>query len=105
MGSIFYTYEEAIEYIENLPKFTEKHTLSHTRNYLIELGIQEDKFKIIHIAGTNGKGSVSAMLSNILVLQNIRTGLFVSPHLEHFRSASFPASVQVAAFAVFSTAL
>ena len=81
MGSIFYTYEEAIEYIENLPKFTEKHTLSHTRNYLIELGIQEDKFKIIHIAGTNGKGSVSAMLSNILVLQNIRTGLFVSPHL------------------------
>lgn len=43
------------------------------------------KFKIIHVAGTNGKGSVSSMLTSVLSASGIRTGLFTSPHILDFR--------------------
>ena len=84
MKSIFYTewsYDEAVKYIEEIPRFTEKHPLSHTKVFLREIGVDESKMKIIHVAGTNGKGSVCAMLSNILVKAGKNTGLFTSPHL------------------------
>lgn len=82
-----YTYNEAIEYIESIPKFTSKNDHIHTAQFLQQLGLrtEEDdisaKFKIIHVAGTNGKGSVCAFLSNVLVKCGKRTGLFISPHL------------------------
>jgi dihydrofolate synthase/folylpolyglutamate synthase len=43
------------------------------------------KFKTIHVAGTNGKGSVSSMLTSVLSASGIRTGLFTSPHILDFR--------------------
>lgn len=82
-----YTYNEAIAYIENIPKFTGKNDHIHTAMFLERLGIRTEekgsgsKFKIIHVAGTNGKGSVCAFLSNVLVKCGKRTGLFTSPHL------------------------
>lgn len=81
-----YTYNEAIAYIESIPKFTAKNDHIHTAGFLRKLGIKTDetdtpKFKIIHVAGTNGKGSVCAFLSNILVKSGKQTGLFTSPHL------------------------
>ena len=49
------------------------------------LGNPENKFKTIHIAGTNGKGSVSHMLAAILQKSGYKTGLYTSPHLKDFR--------------------
>lgn len=80
MESIF-DYNEAVEYINEIPKFTKKNTIEHTKKFLERLNILQENMKIIHIAGTNGKGSVCAMLSNILVKMGKSVGLFTSPHL------------------------
>ena len=45
------------------------------------IGSPQDAFPLIHVAGTNGKGSTSAMLESILRAHNLRTGLYTSPHL------------------------
>ncbi len=75
------TYEEAVAYIEALPRFTRKHPPSHTRELMRRLGDPAAKGRIIHVAGTNGKGSVCAMLAAMLAAEGKRTGLFTSPHL------------------------
>ena len=59
-------YEEAVNYIEEVPKFTKKTTLEHTRNLLKKLGNPEKYLRIIHVAGTNGKGIVCAYLNAML---------------------------------------
>lgn len=74
-------YNEAVAYIEELPKFTKKHPLHHTREFLRRLGDPAMDKKIIHVAGTNGKGSVCAYLQAILMQEGRRTGFFTSPHL------------------------
>ena len=76
-----FTYEEAVAYIENIPKFTTKNKLEHTRKCLDLLGSPDKDRKIIHVAGTNGKGSVCAFLSSMLEQGGFRCGLFISPHL------------------------
>lgn len=76
-----YTYEEAVAYIEEIPRFTKKHTLDHTRAFLKRLGNPAVDRKIIHVAGTNGKGSVCAYLQALLMAEGKRTGFFTSPHL------------------------
>ena len=76
-----YTYEEAVEYIEEIPRFTKKHSLEHTRAFLKRLGNPAVDRKIIHVAGTNGKGSVCAYLQALLMAEGKRTGFFTSPHL------------------------
>lgn len=75
------TYQEAVDYIEEIPKFTKKHTLEHTREFLRALGSPEEEQKIIHVAGTNGKGSVCAYLQAMLMAEGKRVGFFTSPHL------------------------
>ena len=75
------TYQEAVDYIEEIPKFTKKHTLDHTREFLRGLGNPEKDQKIIHVAGTNGKGSVCAYLRAMLEADGKTTGFFTSPHL------------------------
>lgn len=75
------TYEEAVRYIDEIPKFTKKNTLENTKILMERLGNPERSMKIIHVAGTNGKGSVCAYLSSILTCAGKRTGLFTSPHL------------------------
>lgn len=74
-------YTEAVDYIETLPKFTVKHPPEHTRELLSRLGNPQEGIKIIHVAGTNGKGSVCAYLNAMLLAGGKKTGLFTSPHL------------------------
>lgn len=71
-----------IEYIENIPKFTKKHTFEHTRNFIKRLGNPCCMKKILHVAGTNGKGSVCAFMQAILLSEEKTVGFFTSPHLE-----------------------
>lgn len=75
------TYQEAAGYIAKIPKFTKKHSLEHTKEFLERLGSPASDRKIVHVAGTNGKGSVCAYLQAILMAEGKRVGLFTSPHL------------------------
>ena len=74
-------YEEAVAYIEETPKFTTKNKMEHTKECLKRLGDPQDKFRVIHVAGTNGKGSTCAFLTSILREAGYSCGLFTSPHL------------------------
>ena len=74
-------YTEAVDYIETIPKFTVKHPPEHTRELLSRLGNPQEGIKIIHVAGTNGKGSGCAYLNAMLLAGGKKTGLFTSPHL------------------------
>lgn len=74
-------YTEAVDYIETIPKFTVKHPPEHTRELLSRLGNPQEGIKIIHVAGTNGKGSVCAYLNAMLLAGGKKTELFTSPHL------------------------
>ena len=74
-------YREAEAYINDTPRFTKKNTLENTRMVLAAMGHPERGMKLIHVAGSNGKGSVCAYLSSILTTAGKQTGLFISPHL------------------------
>ena len=73
--------KEAVDYIYNIPKFSKKCSLDNTRELLNRLENPAQDKKIIHIAGTNGKGSVCAYLTNILMSEGYKVGTFTSPHL------------------------
>lgn len=73
---------EAAEYLDQIPKFSkEKHTVETVRTMLSMLGVKPENMKIIHVAGTNGKGSVCAYLDSILRGAGYTTAMFTSPHL------------------------
>ena len=69
------------KYFEEFYKTTKNPTLKAMEYFMDELGHPEKKVKIIHIAGTNGKGSVTEMLTNILVKNGYKVGKYMSPHL------------------------
>ena len=75
------TYEEAEAWLFDIPRFTKKNDAQHTEAFLRLLGDPQEGLKIIHVAGTNGKGSVCAYLDGMLRSEGKRTGLFTSPHL------------------------
>lgn len=83
------TFQQAEEYLYNVPKFTTKSTPEMTRAFYEFLGCPGEKRKIVHVAGTNGKGSVCTYLSSILTAHGYKTAMFTSPHLismcERFR--------------------
>jgi dihydrofolate synthase / folylpolyglutamate synthase len=86
------TYAGTLKYLyEQLPMFSRigaaayKNDLSNARQLCEDLGNPQAKFKSIHIAGTNGKGSVSHMIAAVLQMAGYRTGLYTSPHLKDFR--------------------
>ena len=79
------TYDSALEKIHSLLTFGSRPGLDRMRTLLSELGNPQDKLKYIHVAGTNGKGSVCAMLSSALVKAGYKTGLFISPYITDFR--------------------
>ena len=79
------TYQEAVNYILDIPKFAGKHTLEETGKLLAEVTKGGMASKVIHIAGTNGKGSVCAYLRSILMQSGCSVGMFTSPHLESMR--------------------
>ena len=72
---------QATAWVFDLQKFGIKFGLSSTLNLLARLGLDHREGRYIHIAGTNGKGSVAAMLSAILTRAGYPVGLFTSPHL------------------------
>lgn len=76
--------ENAVEYIQSIPPFTYPLGNDNLKKLLVSLGSPEKELKIIHIAGTNGKGSVAAMLGEILKNQGYCTGVFTSPYLIEF---------------------
>lgn len=78
-------YEETLNYIHSLGFFSLPAGLSRIKNALNKLGNPQKKFKTIHIAGTNGKGSVSVITAEILKKSGLKTGLFVSPYIVDFR--------------------
>lgn len=67
--------------LNKVPGFTDKHTLEDTRKFLDFLGSPDKNINIIHVAGTNGKGSVCSYLSSVLVQADYSVGMFTSPHL------------------------
>ena len=72
---------EAEKYINGIPKFAGKTELKNTELLMEALGIDMEEMKVIHVAGTNGKGSVCSYISNTLVMAGHRVGMFISPHL------------------------
>lgn len=72
---------ELINYIENLKKIQKKTNLDHMQSLCDFFSNPEDKLKIIHVAGTNGKGSVSSYLENILLENGYNVGKFTSPYV------------------------
>ena len=76
--------QEVIEYLYSLPHLHPKNDLSFIKRLLKELGKPQDKVKTIHITGTNGKGSTSYYLANLLKKAGQKTGLFVSPYVYRF---------------------
>src|SRR6185312_4332375 len=86
------TYRDTIAYLyERLPMFSNlgkaaiKADLVNIRKLCEALGNPQEQLKCIHIAGTNGKGSTSHMLSAVLQANGYKTGLYTSPHLIDFR--------------------
>ncbi len=79
------SYQEAEKYILDIPKFAGKHTLEDTGKLLKEVTGGNITSKVIHIAGTNGKGSVCAYLRAVLTESGRSVGMFTSPHLETMR--------------------
>lgn len=86
MKKVIDTFEAAVEYLYSMPRFTSKNTPEDTRAQLVRLGSPDRRIKqIIHVAGTNGKGSVCAYLHSILKEAGFRTAVFTSPHLVDIR--------------------
>jgi dihydrofolate synthase/folylpolyglutamate synthase len=78
-------YTAALAWLYSLQRFGIKLGLENIRRLIVELQIALSGARVIHVAGTNGKGSVCAMIDSIGRAGNYRTGLFTSPHLVTFR--------------------
>ena len=78
------TYDDALKYLDWLCIFGIKEGLERIKALTAALGEPQNFYKTIHVAGTNGKGSVCAMLAEIFKTQGLRVGLFTSPHLESY---------------------
>ena len=75
------TYQQALDYLASLNRFGMRLGLSRILRLAELLGNPQDAYKTIHITGTNGKGSVSALTAAALTASGLSTGLFTSPHL------------------------
>ena len=78
-------YLEILNYIHSLGNFSLPPTLDRIKLVLARLGNPQNDFKSIHIAGTNGKGSVSSMLAKTFEVAGYKTALFISPFIIDFR--------------------
>lgn len=79
------TYQEAVEKIDSLLVFGSKPGLERVSELINRIGSPDKNLKFIHIAGTNGKGSTTALLANTLTKAGYKTGMFISPYVLEFR--------------------
>jgi dihydrofolate synthase/folylpolyglutamate synthase len=93
MRDIEYKYQESLDFLysfidyslkKNFRYAPDKFNLDRMRAFMAYLGDPHKDYKIIHIAGTKGKGSVSALCTNVLAAHGYRTGLYTSPHMVDF---------------------
>lgn len=84
----YMNYAEAEEYLNSVPKFTSKNPMEKTKKFYEYIqSVQNGKYReenlgrIVHVAGTNGKGSVCAYMQYIALARGMKTGMFISPHL------------------------
>lgn len=77
-------YDEALQFIHSTYKFGSKLGLERIKRLMELLDNPQDCFKIIHVAGTNGKGSTCNLIHDVLMDSGYKTGLFISPYLEEF---------------------
>jgi len=77
-------YKDALNYIESLMRFGIHLGLARITSLLRRLGDPHLHLPVVHVGGTNGKGSTAAMLANIFQAAGYRTGLFISPHLHAY---------------------
>ncbi len=77
-------YASALDYLAGFSRFGMRLDLDRMRELLHRLGDPQEQLAFIHVAGTNGKGSTSAMLESVLRAAGYRTGLYTSPHLQRF---------------------
>lgn len=77
-------YEEAMKYITEVGNFGSNYGLERTYKLLEHLGNPERDLKLIHIAGTNGKGSTASMITEILMGEGYKVGMYTSPFIEKF---------------------
>jgi len=77
-------YQAALDYLHSLYRFGSRLGLERVK-YLLQLaGNPQHRVRAVHVAGTNGKGSVTTMVASMLMAAGYRTGMYISPHLERF---------------------
>ena len=77
-------YKNAMKYIKEVGNFGSNYGLERTERLLELLGNPHKKIKVIHVAGTNGKGSTTSMIASMLINEGFKTGMYTSPFLEEF---------------------
>jgi len=78
------TYSEALEFIHGMTKYGIRLGLDKIEKLLDLLGNPQEGIRVVHVAGTNGKGSTCAMIDSMLRAAGYRVGLYTSPYLEVF---------------------
>lgn len=78
-------YNQTLEYIHSLGMFSHPASLERITELLKRLNNPQNRFEAVHIAGTNGKGSVASYTSNVFRAAGLKTGLFISPFIINFR--------------------
>ena len=78
-------FTQAVQWLEDVPRYGHKDGLNNMLRLMDRLGHPERTLKVIHVAGTNGKGSCCAMLQQILMEAGFHVGMFISPHLVDYR--------------------
>ncbi|MGC7869965.1 bifunctional folylpolyglutamate synthase/dihydrofolate synthase [Desulfosporosinus sp. SYSU MS00001] len=79
------TYQASLDYLVNLTTFGMNFGLDRIRELLKRLGNPEKKLRVVHVGGTNGKGSTTVMIARILREAGYKVGVFTSPHLHDYR--------------------
>ena len=77
-------YNESIDWLYSFEKYGIKLGLERITHICKELGDPQKNYKVIHVGGTNGKGSVCRFLQSVLTLNGYRVGVYISPHLQRF---------------------
>jgi len=77
------SFDESIKWLYSFEKYGIKLGLERINYISKELGNPHKNYKIIHVGGTNGKGSVCKFLESILICEGYKVGVYVSPHLQH----------------------